>query len=110
MSEILPKIRKEGIFEKIRNWFKSIFYKNSNIINEPQINTNIKEKEGNIFIENNNKIFVLQKRLKEGMIEVSDLTDEELDQLIELYEKQIAEKKEKVKYYREKIMLAKKEE
>lgn len=110
MSEILPKIKKESLFEKIRNWFKSIFNRNINIINEPQINDNTKEKQVNTFIENNNKIFVLQKRLKEGMIEVSDLTDEELDELIELYEKQIAEKKEKVKYYREKIMLSKKGE
>lgn len=107
MSEFLPKIKKEGIFEKIKKWFKISFkgkIVEEEIKNEKLTKFNMNEKSTNEYIKNNNKIFILQKRLKEGLIEISDLTDEELDEIIELYKKQVEEKKNKLRFYRNKII------
>ena len=45
----------------------------------------------------------LKNSTKEKQIEISDLTDEELDEMIELYKKQIQYKKDKLKKYKNNI-------
>ena len=106
MNNNLPEIKKESFFQKIKKWVKRIFN-----IEEPiqeainEINSDMEEIKNNKFIdeikvENKDKILLLQKKLKEKQIEIADLTDEELDEMIELYKTQIEEKKTKLKKYR----------
>jgi len=106
-SSNLPVVQKETIFTKIKNWFKNIFgiNKEQNIVPEAinTINENIKEMEKTSFIESikvesKDKILSLQRKLKEKQIEISSLTDEELDEMIELYKNTIQEKR--LKLYR----------
>ena len=113
MHENLPQAIEENFFTKIKKWFSKIFKKQER--NEHSIKENIEEKnkkigESNqvefsqsIKVENKDNILLLQKKLKENQIEISDLTDEELDEIIELYKVQIEEKKQKLKQYRIKI-------
>lgn len=46
----------------------------------------------------------LQKKLKQGKIEIKHLTDKEKDSIIELYQKQIDEKKIKLNNLNKKIL------
>lgn len=62
----------------------------------------------NIKVEDKSWIFALQKRLENKEIEISDLTDEQLQAMIELYEGRIEKKKNKLKEYRNIIMKNKK--
>lgn len=109
MNNNLPEIRRKGIFFKIKNWFKSLF-------NIQQNAQEIQEDENEIYKEINNydfkknlqeksndSIIILQRNLKEKQIEISELTDEELDKMILLYKKQIEEKKNKLRIYKEKF-------
>lgn len=113
MNNNLPEIKKEGIFTKIKNWFKKLFSKDE-IIVEPieeairEINHNIDEINKEDFkkslqIQSKDRILALHRKLKEKQIEIADLTDEELDELIELYKKKIKEKKDKIRKYRNQI-------
>lgn len=115
MNNNLPEIRKNGIFFKIKIWFKSLFNKQKNA--EKIIEEDVEElhKEINNYNfkkslqeESNDKIIILQRKLKEKQIEISDLTDEELDKMISLYKKQIEEKKNKLKVYKAKFNSRKK--
>jgi low affinity Fe/Cu permease len=56
-----------------------------------------------IKIESKDNILMLQRKIKEKQIEISDLTDQELDEMIELYKNQIEDKKARLKQYRVKI-------
>ena len=97
----LPVVRKEGVFTKIKNWFKKIFLE----MEETQANItqgdgqDIKKNEffENIKVESKDTIIALQRKLKENQINISELTDKELDEMIELFKKQISNKKEKLK-------------
>ncbi len=114
MENNLPTIKKENIFIKIKKWFISIFKKaeivettyHETVIED--INQNIEEMKKSTFkdelkVESKDRILALQRKLKEKQMEISELTDEELDELIELYKVQIEEKKQKLKQYRNKI-------
>lgn len=113
MNENLPQVRQEGFFTKIKSWFYKFFRKQKSI--EYSIQENLKaphnevdefEQENfiqNIKVENKDNIIILQKKIKEKQIEISDLTDQELDEMIELYKGQIEEKELKLKQYRTKI-------
>lgn len=57
-----------------------------------------------IKIDDKMKYIYLQMKLKSGSIRISDLTNEELDNLIELYKKQIESKKIKLKNYKRKLI------
>lgn len=113
MNNNLPEIIKEGIFTKIKNWFKSLFVIGEIEIEPVQeaikeIQKDVEEIKKNEFmeslkVESKTKILLLQRKLKEKRIEISDLTDEELDEMIELYKGQIEEKKNKLRSYRNKI-------
>lgn len=114
MNNNLPDIKREGIFTRIKNWFKSLF--GIGEIAEEPVQEAIKEIDKevekikkdtfreNLQVESKDKILSLQRKLKEKQIEISDLTDEELDEMIELYKGQIEEKKNKLKSYREKLI------
>ena len=109
MNNNLPAIKKDGIFIKIKNWFLKLFKKYENkeeyFLEEKSYQfENKTDFIENIKIENNDRIFMLQRKIKEKQMEISDLTNQELDELIELYKDQIEEKKVKLKQYRMKIV------
>lgn len=112
MNNNLPEVRREGIFTKIKNWFKNLFrVKNieENLIPESieEIkNSNFKD---SIKVESKEKILFLQRKIKEKQMEIADLAEEELDEMIKLYETQVEEKERILKQYKDKLK-AKKEE
>ena len=118
MNENLPLVVKETFFVKIKNWFKRLFNieKNtiqpiSEAINEIDLEVEKIKKETfkeSLQVETKDRILALQRNLKEKELEISDLTDKELDEMIELYKGQIEEKKNKLKQYRNKMMRNKK--
>ncbi len=91
---------KENIFIKISNFFKKLFFRKKEYIEESvdeKTIYNIQQKENfveNIVIKENEK----EKRLKElqlqydnGEIDEEDISDEDMDRLIEMYEKETEE-------------------
>ena len=76
-------------------------------LKERQIKDTFRE---SLQVDSKDKILALQRKLKEKQIEISELTDEELDEMIELYKNQIKEKENKLKQYRNKMLKNKKEE
>ena len=91
---------KESIFTKISNFFKKLFSRKKEYIEESADEKsiyNIQQKENfveNIVIKENEE----EKRLKElqlqydnGEIDEEDISDEDMDKLIEMYEKETEE-------------------
>ena len=91
---------KENIFTKISNFFKKLFSRKKENIEEcveENLIYNIQQKENfveNIVIKENEE----EKRLKElqlqydnGEIDEDDISDEDIDKLIEMYEKETEE-------------------
>jgi len=87
--------KKESLFSKVKNFFKSLFNKkDKNNINVNSINENSNNFKENIKIAEDEeseemKILELQKRYRKGEIAEGDLTDEQIESLSELYNKQI---------------------
>lgn len=114
MKENLPMKKEEGIFTKIKKWFIKLFSNKDVIENEEndmkkEVNENKKEVQMSGFresiqIKNQDKILKLQRKLEEKQIEISDLTDEEKDDMIELYKAQIEEKKNKLRQYKNMVL------
>lgn len=98
MNKDLPMIKKEGIFTKIKKWFERLFGKEEVIVETVQDITKediqrIKEdsfREG-LKVKSKDVILFLQKQLESKQIRISDLTEEQMDEMIELYETQITE-------------------
>lgn len=106
-------INEKSFIYKIKSFFKRLFLRRklSEVSSEENI---IKIDESNnktrnafiehIKIETNEKLLALQKRLEEGKITIEELTEEEKDNLIELYDKQIEIKKEKLQNIKDQII------
>lgn len=95
-KNLIPK-KEKNIFGKIKNWFKSLFSKKENNIQEEINEEEINIKENNQFKENikiaeneETELLELQRKFREGEIEEGDLTNEQIDSLCNLYDKQIA--------------------
>ena len=111
----LMEIKEIGIWSKIKNFFKKVFYKKNESVEEK---TNIKpivdSTINNGFIQDNNKeLRELQSKYRKGEIKESDLTKEQIKQLSDLYDKQIKElrasnevRKQRLLKYREKMATA----
>ena len=94
----------ENIFIKIKNFFKGLFGKKgeevNNTVNE-DIEMEIEKSEvfrsniRNIEIDENN-IFELQRRYRKGEIADSELTQEQINALCQLYDSQIADLKRNI--------------
>ena len=89
--------KKESFFSKVKNYFKSLFNKKANKNNDIEKNS-VNEKSNNfkknIKIEEDEeneemKILELQKRYRRGEIAGNELTEEQVEALSELYNKQI---------------------
>ncbi len=109
MSDNLPKIKNEGILEKIKNVFYKLFVgkksqtesvktevnnheKDSIRSDKTDLLSNLQNQIENEVVSDNELLITLQRKIKNNEIQISELTDEELDGLIELYETQIANK------------------
>ena len=94
----------ENIFAKIKNFFKGLFGKKveevNNVVNE-DIEMEMEKSEAfrsdirNIEVEEKN-IFELQRRYRKGEIADNDLTQEQINALCQLYDSQIADLKRNI--------------
>ena len=89
--------KKESFFSKVKNFFKGLFNKKAkesidNEINSEKENSNFKENIKIVQEEESEekKILELQKRYRRGEIAQSDLTEEQIEAIGNLYDKQIA--------------------
>ena len=118
----LVQVNENSIFYKFKNFFKNLFYKNkvvnnvSNTIEIPE-NTMHTTEQKNLFMESikNNeneetKLLKLQKQYRNGEVKEEELTEEQINSLTALYDKQIANlrksnqiRKQKLLEYRKKL-------
>ena len=98
----------KGLFGKIKSFFKKLFGKKQVEINEEPVVES--EEAVNDFKESikmtedeETQLLELQKRYRRGEIAENDLTEEQIDALCDLYDKQIEEIKESIRIKEEKI-------
>lgn len=118
----LVQVKENSIFFKIKNFFRKLFCKKENIVqdsiieeyNETQIE---KESSRNSFMEEirnieneETKLLKLQKQYRSGEIKEEELTEEQVNSLCALYDKQIANlrksneiRKQKLLEYRKRL-------
>lgn len=104
-----------SFFGKIRIFFKNLFGKKE-IVNQTVVIQKDNSKDEfmeNIKIESDveadYELLELQRKVRDGEIKIEDLTEEQEDQLIDLYDKQIAVKKAKIEELKKKIEKIKKQ-
>ena len=101
----------KSIFGRIKNFFKKLFNKKENaVVNETVEESSASVKENNEFKEYikmtedvETKLLELQARYRRGEIGQNDLTEEQIDALCDLYDKQIEELNKSIKIKEEKI-------
>lgn len=101
----------KSIFGKIKNFFKKLFNRKENtVVNENVEESSTSVKENNEFKEyikmtedEETKLLELQARYRKGEIGQNDLTEEQIDALCDLYDKQIEELNKSIKIKEEKI-------
>lgn len=103
-------IVKENIFVKIFKKFKNIFIRNtiennelsknvnSDIVSNSKVNMNQQKNEflRNIKIKEDTGIIYLKIKLENNEIRAIDLTDEQIDKLQQIYDKEIQQKQNKI--------------
>lgn len=117
----LVQVNENSIFYKIKKFFRSLFYSaNSNVesINVTETTTiNNNESNKNSFMEEirnieneETKLLKLQKQYRSGEIKEEELTEEQVNSLCALYDKQIADlrksneiRKQRLLEYRRKL-------
>ena len=111
----LVKVNEKNIFYKIKNFFRSLFYKtNNNVesINVTETTTiNNQESTKSSFIEEirtieneETKLLKLQKKFRSGEIKEEELSDEQVNSLCALYDKQIANLKNSNEIRKQKLL------
>jgi len=121
----LMEIKENGIWSKIKTFFKRVFYRKNEkvemkaIVENKEEKTNVHmvetSKTGISFVQNTNKeLLELQKKYRSGEIKEKDLTREQIKELCALYDKQIKElrasnevRKQRLLKYREKMIAVK---
>ena len=104
-KNLIEKKEKVNVFSKIKNFFKNLFSKKQVIIEEKdEIEEVTVDEPINDFRESikmteaeEAQLLDLQKRYRRGKIAINDLTDEQIDALCDLYDKQIEEIKKSIK-------------
>lgn len=114
-NKALIAINENSIFYKIKSFFKKFLAKDKNIIQKQNIvdftSSEIKEdkqKENfikSIRIDERMNLLELQSKLKRGIIRIENLSEETKLKLIDLYEEQNSEKKNKLKVIKNKILI-----
>ena len=100
-----------NIFGKIKSFFKKLFNKKEKKIDVETIQEETVEEKENIEFKESLKIvgieeeelLELQRKFHEGEIVEGDLTDEQIDALCELYDKQIEEIEKNIEVVKQKI-------
>ena len=96
--------RKENnVFEKIKNFFRNLFGKKEEVNNivdedlemEMEKSIDFRESLKNFEVDNNN-IYELKRRYHNDEISEDDLTQEQINQLCQLYDSQIADLKKTI--------------
>ena len=91
---------KENIFQKIFGFFKKLFFrKKSKVLNNIDQNSIYDKEQKNLFIENismkeneeEKRLKILMKQYDNGEIDEEDISDEDIDKLIKMYEKETEE-------------------
>lgn len=103
----------KNILKKVINFIKRIFFKQQ----EPSLKSIEPSKKDNIFIkkiEDDRKLLNMQKSFESGELKETDLTEEEKEELMKLYNEQIKDLKQEIENYnkvlnsyKEKILIAK---
>lgn len=119
----LMKINENSIFYKIKQFFRKLFHKNE--ITDASVTTEVysiiesDEDKRNLFMEDIKKIeneetilLKLQKKYRNGEIREEDMTEEQVNSLCALYDKQIANlkksndlRKQRLLEYKRKLQL-----
>lgn len=110
MNTNLPQRIQIGFIQKIKNWVKKLTSK-KDIKSEPEENETKKEdiqkKEDFLSVikkQTNQEVIVFQERLESGLMRASELSDEQYEEVISLYESQINEMHNKLNMYKQKLM------
>ncbi len=120
MNNNLPLIKEEnGFFTKIKMFFKTLFRLNNNIPNyslavEQGDYMNIKDNgfAKSLRVEENleeKEFLKLQEKFENGLITEEELTEEQVDGLEQLYNKQIDKLNQNLLNYKNRIMEIKKQ-
>ena len=102
------------MLEKIKEFFRNLFNKKKKLyieetkevtetINDSQDQMKIEFESQIEFKNEDEKVLKLQKDFQELLINPEELSDEDFDALVKLYEKQIKVTKESIKGYKNKI-------
>lgn len=106
-KNLIEKEEKINLFGKIKNFFKNLFGKRQvEVVQEETVEKEVSNefKESIKMTEDEEtKLLDLQRRYRRGEIAENDLTDEQIDALCDLYDKQIEELKESIRIKEEKI-------
>ena len=117
-TELLIEIKEQGIWGKVKSFFKRLFYKPNEVENisvkiddtsKRQVSKKV-EKSMNFIQGQDVELLELQKKYKEGEINEANMTEEQIKSLCDLYDKQISElrasneaRKQRLLKYREKM-------
>ena len=111
----LVQVNENSIFYKIKKFFRNLFHKDtefeSNVVEE-NISNNIEdETKKSTFIESikniedeETKLLKLQKQYRSGEIKEEELTQEQVNSLCNLYDKQIANLKKSNEMRKQKLL------
>ena len=112
----LVQVNENSIFYKIKQFFRNLFHKNtefeSNVVVEENISNNIEnETKKSAFMESiknieneETKLLKLQKQYRSGEIKEEELTQEQVNSLCALYDKQIANLKKSNEIRKQKLL------
>lgn len=105
MNSLIPY--KEGIISRICNWFKKIFFKRKT---DEKINNNItfnnETLRDRVIIpedKEKNRISILKKKWEDKEIDAEDISDEDVDKIISLYNKETEKIKNETAMIKENI-------
>ena len=119
-EKTLIQINENSIFYKIKIFFINLFHKEKIIVNNRQIEEKVElEDRKSDFVESiknieddETKLLRLQKQYRSGEIKEEDLTQEQINSLCALYDKQIEKlkksneiRKQKLLEYRKKLQI-----
>lgn len=112
----LVQVNENGIFYKIKKFFKNLFNRNANTTNNYAI---VKETESLVASENKKNSFMesikniedeetkllkLQKQYRSGEIKEEELSEEQINSLCKLYDRQIANLKKSNEIRKQKLL------
>lgn len=111
----LVKVNENGIFYKIKQFFKNLFHKkevvNTYIATENITSVRTDEDRRNKFIDEIKKVdneetllLKLQKKYRSGEIREEEMTEEQIKSLCTLYDKQIAKLKKSNELRKQKLL------